>query len=67
MGGDLMTGDGAGMLLQIPHEFFSNIADEHGFSLGEKGEYGIGFLFLVVGLKQMSAFSYGLGNIKGRK
>ena len=27
MGGDLMTGDGAGMLIQIPHLFFSRIAD----------------------------------------
>ncbi|MFC1616632.1 glutamate synthase central domain-containing protein [Candidatus Margulisiibacteriota bacterium] len=46
MGGDLMTGDGAGLLLQISHSFFSRIAEELGFSLGEKGEYGVGFLFM---------------------
>lgn len=46
MGGDLMTGDGAGMLVQIPHIFFSRIAGELSFDLGDKGEYGVGFLFM---------------------
>ncbi|MFH1379443.1 MAG: glutamate synthase large subunit [bacterium] len=46
MGGDLMTGDGAGMLIRIPHLFFSRIADESEYNIGEPGEYGVGFLFM---------------------
>ena len=40
------TGDGAGILMQIPHEFFSNYAKENGYVLPDKGKYGVGFLFL---------------------
>ena len=43
VGGDMKTGDGAGMLLQIPHRFFKKNV---GFELPEPGEYGVGFLFL---------------------
>ena len=43
VGGDLKTGDGAGMLLQIPDQFFRKVLD---FDLPELGHYGVGFLFL---------------------
>ncbi len=43
IGGDQKTGDGAGMLLQIPDKFFRKILD---FELPPAGEYGVGFLFL---------------------
>ncbi|NOY09226.1 MAG: glutamate synthase subunit alpha [Spirochaetes bacterium] len=43
VGGDMKTGDGAGMLLQIPHDFFKKKVD---FDLPEAGKYGVGFLFL---------------------
>lgn len=46
IGGDLKTGDGAGMLIQIPHLFFSQECARFEVSIGNKGEYGIGFLFL---------------------
>ncbi len=46
VGGDLKTGDGAGMILQIPHDFFFNKIKKIGFSIPKKGEYGVGFLFL---------------------
>lgn len=46
LGGDLMTGDGAGMLIQIPHKFFLKKTLELGFDIGEKGSYGVGFLFM---------------------
>ena len=46
IGGDQKTGDGTGMLTQIPHEFFSNITEELGFNIGEAGAYGLGFLFM---------------------
>src|SRR4030042_4617702 len=44
-GADETTGDGAGILFQIPHEFFVNECEERGFSLPEPGEYGVGMAF----------------------
>ncbi len=43
IGGDQKTGDGAGMLLQIPDKFFRKVA---GFELPAAGLYAVGFLFL---------------------
>ncbi|MFH1208024.1 MAG: glutamate synthase large subunit [Candidatus Omnitrophota bacterium] len=43
VGGDLKTGDGAGMILQIPHKFFSKVLK---FPLPPEGKYGAGMLFL---------------------
>ncbi len=37
------TGDGAGILLQVPHAFFASVCD---FDLPGPGEYGVGMLFL---------------------
>ncbi|MBM7633472.1 glutamate synthase large subunit [Geomicrobium sediminis] len=45
-GAEPNSGDGAGILLQIPHGFFKEAAVESGFELPEKGEYGVGMLFL---------------------
>ncbi|MFB5661739.1 glutamate synthase large subunit [Alteribacillus sp. HJP-4] len=42
------TGDGAGMLLQIPHRFFKEIEKELGFTLPAEGAYGVGMVFLPV-------------------
>lgn len=39
------TGDGAGILLQIPHEFFQKKCKELGFQLPNFGEYGVGVIF----------------------
>ena len=47
-GCDPETGDGAGLLIQIPHKFFSREATSLGFTLPEPGEYGIGMVFLPV-------------------
>jgi glutamate synthase domain-containing protein 2/glutamate synthase domain-containing protein 1/glutamate synthase domain-containing protein 3 len=44
-GCDPETGDGAGILIQIPHEFF---ARELPFALPEPGKYGVGMMFLPV-------------------
>ena len=43
VGGDLKTGDGAGMILQVPHKFFSKVLK---FQLPAEGKYGVGMLFL---------------------
>ena len=40
------TGDGAGILTQIPHEFFKLYAEANGISFPDAGKYGVGFCFL---------------------
>ena len=40
------TGDGAGILLQLPHRFFQSEADRMGIALPEPGAYGVGMVFL---------------------
>src|SRR5258708_10822887 len=47
-GCDPQTGDGAGILIQIPHAFFQREAASLGFSLPSPGEYGVGMVFLPV-------------------
>lgn len=44
-GADENTGDGAGILIQIPHDFFKRECDVLGFDLPEKGSYGVGMIF----------------------
>jgi glutamate synthase domain-containing protein 2/glutamate synthase domain-containing protein 1/glutamate synthase domain-containing protein 3 len=52
VGGDLKTGDGAGMLMQLPDLFFRKITKQLNIKLPGKGSYGVGFLFLPQDLKQ---------------
>ena len=42
---DGQTGDGVGILLQVPHKFFVAKAKELGFDIGEEREYGVGMFF----------------------
>ena len=51
-GCDPETGDGAGILIQIPHEFFVREAASLGFTLPASGEYGVGMVFLPVERQQ---------------
>jgi glutamate synthase (NADPH/NADH) large chain len=44
-GADETTGDGAGILFQIPHEFFLAEAAKLGFTLPEPSCYGVGNVF----------------------
>ena len=46
-GCDPETGDGAGLLLQIPHGFFLKQAASLGFSLPDPGAYGVGMIFVA--------------------
>ena len=46
VGADPMAGDGAGLLIQVPHEFFKDECAQAGFVLPEPGAYGVGVLFL---------------------
>ncbi len=45
-GSDPLTGDGAGILIQIPHKFFKKVSSDIGIDLPEKGQYGAGLIFL---------------------
>jgi len=45
-GCDPCTGDGAGILLQVPHEFLKRAAGDIGMRLPNAGEYGVGMVFL---------------------
>ncbi|HEX3745407.1 MAG TPA: glutamate synthase large subunit [Bryobacteraceae bacterium] len=47
-GCDPETGDGAGILIQLPHKFFARECVRLGFTLPPAGEYGVGMTFLPV-------------------
>ncbi|MGE0824540.1 MAG: glutamate synthase large subunit [Candidatus Binatia bacterium] len=45
-GSEEATGDGAGILFQVPHAFFQQACAANGIYLPEPGHYGVGMLFL---------------------
>ncbi len=51
-GADPKTGDGAGILIQIPHEFFVQACLENKISLPHLGGYGTGLVFLPPSKKE---------------
>ena len=44
-GYDVASGDGAGILIQIPHDFFKEDCLIRGIELPDAGEYGVGMVF----------------------
>ena len=48
-GSDPLTGDGAGILIQLPHEFFQEQCEKIGIQLPEPGRYAVGNIFLPAG------------------
>ncbi|MFH0887032.1 MAG: glutamate synthase central domain-containing protein, partial [bacterium] len=46
VGADPKTGDGAGIMMQIPHRFFAKVCKECGIHLLPLGQYGTGLIFL---------------------
>lgn len=46
VGGDNKTGDGAGILIQLPDEFFQSVTKKIGIKLPKPGEYASGMIFL---------------------
>ncbi len=40
------TGDGVGIMLQVPHKFFKKVTAELGIELGGERDYGVGMFFL---------------------
>ncbi|WP_088007007.1 glutamate synthase large subunit [Indiicoccus explosivorum] len=43
---DTSTGDGAGILTQIPHRFFLKQCEKEGIRIPQEGQYGIGMMFM---------------------
>lgn len=39
------TGDGAGILMQVPHKFLKKVAAAQSITLPEAGEYGVGMIY----------------------
>ena len=46
VGADPLSGDGAGILIQIPHEFLVSETKSLGFTLPEPGQYAVGHVFM---------------------
>jgi len=46
VGADALMGDGAGILIQIPHAYFAEEMARQGVTLPPPGEYGVGMVFL---------------------
>ena len=45
-GSDPETGDGAGVLIQMPHDFFQRECSKLGIALPDRGEYGAAMMFM---------------------
>jgi len=54
-GCDPLTGDGAGILMQIPHDFLRREAERLRFGLPEPGAYGVGMVFLPLDVQKRNA------------
>lgn len=46
VGGEENTGDGAGILISLPHKFMQKVCKNEGIILPKEGEYGVGMLFI---------------------
>ncbi len=55
VGSDMNTGDGAGIMTQIPDKFFRKISSSMNFTLPGKGSYGVGVFFLPADEKKREA------------
>ncbi len=45
VGAETNTGDGAGILLQVPHRFLVKATEALGITLPEAGQYGVGMIY----------------------
>ncbi|HIP72980.1 MAG TPA: glutamate synthase subunit alpha, partial [Anaerolineae bacterium] len=62
-GADALTGDGAGIMLQLPHDFLQEMCAGEGFALPQPGKYGVGMVFLPKGEKERQHYQQLLGGI----
>ena len=58
------SGDGAGILLQVPHEFYAEVA---GFDLPPRGHYATGIMFLPRDVEQATAVRTALAELAGKE
>lgn len=56
VGSEPTSGDGAGIMLQIPHEFYQKVCRNGGIQLPEAGDYGTGLVFLPTNPEIRSQF-----------
>jgi glutamate synthase (ferredoxin) len=63
VGAEHNTGDGAGILIQVPHDFFVTEAARLGFKLPAVGQYGVGQLFLPPNPAERAAIKSELAKI----
>ena len=61
-GFDVKSGDGAGILIQIPHDYLVTEAGEMGIKLPQPGEYGVGMVFFPAEPRQTEACRKVLNN-----
>jgi glutamate synthase (ferredoxin) len=45
VGAETNTGDGAGILMQVPHKFLQKVTAAEGITLPEAGQYGVGMIY----------------------
>ncbi|WP_010246621.1 glutamate synthase large subunit [Acetivibrio cellulolyticus] len=62
-GSESNTGDGAGLLIQIPHKFFTKECSKQGINLPEPGKYGVGMVFLPTDENKRKAMEKYIENI----
>ena len=63
LGAEPNTGDGAGILIQLPHRFLAAAAAEAGFALPAPSEYAVGMIFLPRDPDRRSAYERQLEEI----
>ncbi len=49
VGAEINTGDGAGILIQVPHKFFKRETPKSGFDIPDFEDYGVGMVFFPGG------------------
>lgn len=54
-GSEVNTGDGAGVMIQIPHQFLQKVCQQEGIQLPEAGTYGTGIAYLPHDIHQRQA------------
>lgn len=55
VGSEPNSGDGAGILIQLPHKFYHKVCVKEGISLPSAGDYGTGIVFLPCEAKERQA------------
>ncbi len=60
VGSDPLTGDGAGILVQIPDKFFRKECEKINIDLPQEGDYGVGMVFFPRNLESRNIMTLSL-------